>query len=66
MSNGKAMIVPLTAELIKNISLYKITYFPEPYARSKKKAELDLVNHATKFKLKSSEDINTSKLAKKY
>ena len=37
MSNGKAMIVPLTAELIKNISLYKITYFPEPYARSKKK-----------------------------
>ena len=32
----------------------------------KKKTELDLVNHATKFKLKSSEDIDTSKLAKKY
>ena len=53
MSNGKAMIFPFTVELIKKISLYKITYFPEPYARSKNKikVELGLFNHATKLML---------------
>ena len=40
----------LTVGLIKRISLYKITYFLEPYtlSKSKVKAELDLPNYATK------------------
>ena len=30
MSNGKDMIIPLTVGLIKNILLYKMSYFSEP------------------------------------
>ena len=45
----------LTVGLIKRISLYKITYFLEPYtlSKSKVKAELDLPNYATKSDLKT-------------
>ena len=32
MSNGKAMTIFLTVGLIKKISLYKLSYFPETYA----------------------------------
>ena len=35
MSNEKATIILLIVRLIKNISLYKMSYFPEPYTRSK-------------------------------
>ena len=52
MLNGKAMTI--TVGLIKKISLYKMSYFPEPYNPSENKieVELDLSNYATKYDLK--------------
>ena len=46
------MIILLTAGLIKKILLNKMSYFPEPYNRSKNKiaVELDLSIYATKKK----------------
>ena len=42
MSNGKVMIIHLIVRLIKMISLYKMSYFPEPlnYISNKMKVEL--------------------------
>ena len=37
MPNGKAMIISLTVELMKNISLYKMSYFPKAYTQNKSK-----------------------------
>ena len=50
MSNGKAMIIPSTVELMKKISLYQISLFLESYTHSikKMKTELDLSIYATK------------------
>ena len=50
MSNEKAMMILLTIGVIKKTSFYKISYFQEPYTRSKSKieAELDLSIYATK------------------
>ena len=44
-----------------------MSYFPEPYTRSKNKikAELDLFNYSTKFDLKNATGVDTSKFAKK-
>ena len=66
MPNGKAMTISLTVELMKNISLYKMSYFPKAYTHSKSKIknELDLPNYATKSNLISAIDANTSKFAK--
>ena len=36
MSNGKAMIILLIVGLTKKALLYKMSYYPEPYIRSKK------------------------------
>ena len=46
MPNGKVMIIHLIAGQIKNISLYKMSYYPEPdsHSRNKIKVELDLFN----------------------
>ena len=54
MPNGKAMMIPLAIALIREIFVYKMSYFPEPYTRSqnKIKVELDLSNYATKSDLK--------------
>ena len=55
MSNRKAMYVnSFNVGLIKEIQLYKMSYFPEPYTRnkSKKAEELDLSNYAIKCILK--------------
>ena len=54
MLPGKAMIIHLIVRLIKKILLYKISYFPDPYVRSKNKikVELGLSNYATKSDLK--------------
>ena len=67
MLNGKVMIIHLTVALIKKILLYKMSYFPEPYTRSKNKikVELGLPNCATKSDLKSSIGLDTSDFAKK-
>ena len=48
MSNEKTVIILLTVELIKNISLQKMSYFQEPCDRSKSKIKvaLDLCNYA--------------------
>ena len=50
MSNGKVMIIHLIVGLIKKISLYKMSYFPEPHTLSKNeiKVELDLSTYSRK------------------
>ena len=67
MSNRKVMIIPLIIGLIKKISLYKRSFFREPYTRSKNKMkfELDLSNYATKSDLKNARAVDSLKLAKK-
>ena len=58
--NGKATIILVTAELIKKILLYKISYFLEPHIHSnnnnkkkeKKEVDSNLANYATKSDLK--------------
>ena len=49
------MKIHLIVGLIKKIFLYKMSYFREPYNRSKNKIkfELALSNYATKFDLKT-------------
>ena len=42
MTNGKVMITHLIVVLIKEISVYKMTYFPEPHTRSRDKMETKL------------------------
>ena len=51
MSNRTVTIIRLTVELIKEISLYKMSYFPETYTSSKNKTkfELDSPNYAKKL-----------------
>ena len=53
--------------LIKKIALCKMSCFPEPYTctKNKIKVKLDISNYATKFDLKGTTEINTSKFAKK-
>ena len=65
MLNGKAMIIFLTVGLIKKISLYRMSYFLEPYTRSKKKikVELEFSNYATKSDLKNPTGVDTLKFA---
>ena len=49
------MIIRLIVGLIKNISLHKISYFPESFSHAinKTKVELDLDNYAIKSNLKT-------------
>ena len=49
------MIIVYIVALIKKISLYKTSYFPESYihSKSKKEVNLNLSNNATKCNLKS-------------
>ena len=70
MSNGKVMIIFLTVGLIKKIdkkSLYKMSYFPEPYTRNKNKIKVELIlsNYETKSDLKNAAGIDASDFAKK-
>ena len=63
--NEKVVVTDLKLELINKISLYKITYFPEPYTYNKnKKNFLDLSNYTAKSDLKNTTVIDTSKFAK--
>ena len=50
MSNGNAMEIISTVELMKKISLYKTIHFAERHAHSKNKTkvELDLPDYATR------------------
>ena len=54
MSNEKAMIILLKVGLIKQILVFKMSYCPEPYKRSRNKikVELYLPNYAAKSDLK--------------
>ena len=54
MSISKFMIILLIAELIKKISLYKMSYFTEAfsYFLNEIRVELKLANYATKYGLK--------------
>ena len=42
MSNEKVMIIYLIVGLIKKISLYKMSYFPEPFSHNEHKIKVDL------------------------
>ena len=66
MLNGKIMIIHLIVGLTKEILLYKMSYFLEPYTHSKNKGnvELDLSNYATKSDLESPTGVDTSALLK--
>ena len=66
MSNGKVMIIHLIVGLIEKISLYKMSYFPEPYTLSKNeiKVELYLSTYSTKSDIKNARDFDISKFAK--
>ena len=67
MSNGKVMIIPLIAGLIKN-TLYKMSqYLPKPYETfgADVNVKVDLSNYATKGDLKNAAGIDTSQLASK-
>ena len=54
MLSGNVMIIHLMVGLIKKISLYKMSHFPELYTHSKNKTkvELDWSNYAIKSDLK--------------
>ena len=67
MSNGKAIIIHLIVGLTKKISLYKMSYFSEPYARRKNriKVKLDLSNYATKSDLENAAGVDSSDFANK-
>ena len=59
------MLIQLIVGLIKKISLYKMSYFLEPYAHRKKiKFRLELSNYATKSDLKRATYVDISDLAK--
>ena len=40
MSNRKVLIIYVIVGLLKKILLYKMSYFPEPYTRSKNKTKV--------------------------
>lgn len=66
MSNGKVTLIVLTVGLIQKISLYKMSYFPEPCTHKINKMlnELDLPNYAANSNLKNARGIDTSKFDK--
>ena len=61
------MIIRLIVGSIKKILLYKMSYFPEPYTRSKNKIKVDLYlsNNSTKDDLKNVIGVEVSYFAKK-
>ena len=63
--SGKVMIIRLTAEQIKKISLCKMSYCPEPgsHTINKIKIESDLSNYTTKSDLNAATGINTPEFA---
>ena len=69
ISSGKATTILLIVGLIKNISLYKMSYFLNHVfvipSKSKIKVETDLSNYATKSDFKNATGADTSKIAKK-
>ena len=67
MWSGTVMRIRLIPWQIKKISLYKMSYVPEPYSncKNKVKVELNLSNCSTKFDLKRATAIDTWKFAKK-
>ena len=62
MSNGKVMIVLLIVGLIKKMSLYKMSHYPEPdsHDRNKIKVELYLSNYAAKANFKGASGVEFS------
>ena len=65
MLNGKVMIIPLIAGLIKK-TLYKMSqYFPKPYEPfgGDINVKVDLSNYATKTDLKNITHVDTSGFA---
>ena len=65
MPNGKIIIIYLTAWLIKNIFLHKISYFtPFGHSKNKTKVKIDLYNYAAKSDLSVSvTGVGTSQFA---
>ena len=67
MLTEKATVILLTAAFIKNILLYKMSYFSKPHTHSKNKieVELDLSNYATQSDLKMQQVLIQQILLKK-
>ena len=65
MLSGKVMIIHLTVGFIKDILLYKMSNFAEPYNRTKSKIrfKLDLYNYTKKYDIKNTKGVDTSKFA---
>ena len=64
--NEKAMIVILTVRLIKEIYLYKMSYFPERFTRSKIKIIVEIeFNYANQSGLKNATGVDSSEFDKK-
>ena len=67
MLRGKVMTIFLIAGLMKNISLYKMSYYPQrdSHSRNKIKFELGLSNYATKSEVEGTTGVDTSKFGRK-
>ena len=67
MLSEKVMIIHLIVGYTKKISLYKISFFPEPYIHSKNKmeVELDSSNYVTKSDLKKQQALIHQSLLKR-
>ena len=67
MPKLKAMVIHLIAGLIRNISLYKKSYYPEPdsHCRNKTKVKLYFSCYARKSKISKTTCVDASDFAKK-
>ena len=67
MPKVKAMVIHLIAGLIRNISLYRKSYYPEPesHCRNKTKVELYFSCYETKSKISKARCVDASDFAKK-
>ena len=66
MLRGKSMKIRLMAGLIKEISLYKMSYYPQPNSpsKSKIKVELYLSSYAKKSDVKKQQVVKHQNLLK--
>ena len=66
MRNRKVMIICLMTGYRRKISLYRMSFYPEPDSdRNKIKVELNLYNYETKSKVKEAAGFETSGFATK-
>ena len=59
------MIIRIYLDRLKNMSLYKMNYYPEPGSYSRSKIKVRLVHLCNKIWFKRGNSIDTSKFVKK-